>query len=256
MVPHGDGRTLCCYRSEGAAPGFLLVGGYGASSIMGKPLGPLLLKYARSRGQDALVMDFRGQGGSGGHWTEMTLPGMRDDLLLVARYFGLAGRIGIGASLGAWAMLAAQQVDCGLLRAMLALAPAVDWDCHYFAPKFAAEQVVQLPGGEWLVPDDQIRIRPAFIETAGEARLDPAKLRLDGALMVYQGEADAIVSPATTQALVRQLASCGEVALRMFRGAGHELTALRGAGLVEEFVRDCDSLLQQATAGQPRSAMN
>src|SRR3546814_957698 len=185
---------------------------------------------------------------------DMTLPGWRDGLLSVAGHGALAGRIGVGASLGAWAMLAAQQSDRTLLQAMLALAPAVDWDRHYFAPKLAAGKVVQQPEGEWLVAGDQIRIRPAFYETAGAARLDPRKLGLGGALIVYQGEADAIVPPVATKALVETLAPCGTVDLRMVPGAGHELSALRGEGLAEAFMRDCDSLLQRAIASQSRLA--
>jgi pimeloyl-ACP methyl ester carboxylesterase len=241
-----DGRRLCVYRCDGATPGLFGTGGYARQSAMAKPLGPALFDYAQRRGQACLLLDFRGQGQSPGTLADMTLPAMRDDILAVAAQFGLAGMIGIGASLGGWALLAAQQAQPGLLHGMLALAPAVDWDEIYFKPKLAAQQIGQAKTGEWVVQADGIVAHPALVETAGQARLDPARLRLPGGLRILQGEADAIVPAAATRALAARMAPCGPVSLRLLPGMDHNLTTLRSDGSVTAFAEECDLLLATA----------
>ena len=124
-IPSPDsGEAIAGYRLPGAAPGLLLVGGYGQQGPLGKIVGQLVFKYAQARGQDCVALDFRGQGQSAGERWAMTIPKMVADIFAIADHLALTGRIGIGASLGAWAILAAQQRRPQLLRGMLALAPA------------------------------------------------------------------------------------------------------------------------------------
>lgn len=235
------GHRLSSLHLAGEAPGLLLVGGYGRLSPVSKPFGQLAVSYCRARKLDLRILEFRGQGQSEGELLQLTLSDMRDDLLALAGQFELAGRIGIGASLGAWAMLAAQQKQPALLWGMLALAPALDWDQTYFAPRLADGRA-RRDGGTVAVPEDNIAVSERFLASAEDARLDLAGgLSLPGALRILHGSDDVIAPLSRSDDLARH---GGAITLRVFPGLGHEVSTLASRPLQQSFVEECDLLLQ------------
>lgn len=247
------GHRLTSLHIAGEGPGLLLVGGYGKLSPLAKPLGQLIALYCQSRKQDLRILEFRGQGSSEGQLSELAIPDMRDDLLTMADAFGLSGRIGIGASLGAWAMLAAQRQRPALLWGMLALAPALDWDRTYLAPRLADGRASRGSDGRIMVGEDNIEVSDRFLERADEARLDAAgALSMPGPLHILHGSDDAI-APLSRSAELAQRG--GAVALKVIPGLGHEVSTLPTQPLQQLFVAECDRLMQawrdRRAAGDP-----
>lgn len=236
------GHRLTSLHIAGDGPGLLLVGGYGKLSPLAKPFGQFIAVYSHSRKQDLRILEYRGQGSSEGQLSQLTIPDMRDDLLAMADAFGLAGRIGIGASLGAWAMLAAQQARPALLWGMLALAPALDWDRTYLAPRLADGRAGRSSDGNIVIAEDNIEVSDRFLERAEEARLAAAgELSLPGPLHILHGSADAIAPLSRSAELAQQ---GGDVALKALTGLGHEVSTLSTEPLQQLFIAECDLLVQ------------
>lgn len=247
------GHRLSSFHLAGASPGLLLVGGYGRLSPLGKPFGQLIAAYCQSRGLDLRILEFRGQGNSAGELSQLTIPDMRADLLALADQFGLVGRIGVGASLGAWAMLAAQQARPALLWGMVALAPALDWDRTYFAPRLADGRAHRDGDGGIVVREDNIVVSDRFLDSAVDARLDTTgDLSLPGPLRILHGSDDVIAPLSRAAELARH---GGNIALRVFPGLRHEVSTLSSKPLQQGFIEECDLVLQawrsRQAAGDP-----
>lgn len=242
------GQWLTCYHLPGAAPGLLVAGGFGALGVTEKPLGLSALLHGLKHGLRTVLVEYRGQGSSSGERWSMTVPRMRDDILAVADYFGLQNCIGIGASLGAWAMLAAQQRRPDLLWGMLALAPAFDWDKTYLAPRLADGRLVWKESGKLHESGTEMLVDPQLLATAHEARLVPEAVRVPGALLSLHGMADDIADPAHADSILDQLRRHNSVLLRRLDGQTHSVSTLEGEELQAEFYRACDMLIRQAVA--------
>lgn len=236
------GDRLACYHLPGAGSGLLVAGSFGPHSVTLKPLGMAALAHGRRRGLRTILVDYRGQGESSGERWSMTVPRMRDDILAVADYFGLRNCIGIGASIGAWVMLSAQQQRPDLLWSMLALAPAFDWDKTYLAPRLADGRLVLHESGKLHQPGMTMRIDPRLLETADEARLTPETIRLRGGLLSLHGTADTIADPAYADSILDVLRRDNQVLVRRLEGEEHGVSTLEGAKAQMEFYLACDVL--------------
>lgn len=239
------GEAIAGYRLAGALPGLLLVGGYGQQGPLGKMLGRVVFGYAQARGQDCVALDFRGQGQSGGERWGMTIPSMAADILAMADHLSLQGRIGIGASLGAWAMLAAQQRRPQLLRGMIALAPAFDWDQTYFAPRQADGRLQARPDGKLAEPGAAFMISPQLLATAPEWRLQPAGIALPDGLDVLHGTADELASFAQAEAVVRDFAGHVTATLQAAPDEDHSLSTLTSPRAQQLFMQQADAMLRR-----------
>lgn len=245
QLPHyvlnlSNGDRLGFVRIPGKTPELLVVGGYGKSALE-KPIGACTLNYALQRGQACTVLEFRGQGRSTMLPNGMAVPGMRDDLIAASVALGLRGCLGIGASLGAWAMLAAQQQNTGILWGMLALAPAIDWDLTYFKPLSERGALVANAAGQIQVPESGIVVGREFFDGLGTCRIDGAAAAIPGVVRVIHGDSDAIAPAERSQRLALELG--GD--LTILPGAGHEVSALQSQQSQEAFVQQCDLILMK-----------
>lgn len=249
-IPSPDnGEAIAGYRLPGAGPntgpGLLLVGGYGQQGPLGKLLGRVVFTYAQARGLDCVALDFRGQGQSGGERWGMTIPGMTSDIFAMADHLALQGRIGIGASLGAWAMLAAQQRRPQLLRGMIALAPAFDWDRTYFSPRQADGRLQTRPDGKLAESGAAFMISRPLLDTAEEWRLRSDGIALSDGLDVLHGTADELASFDHAAVVVRGFAQHISATMQPVPGEDHSLSTLTSPLAQQLFVQHCDALLQR-----------
>ncbi|MBK8160543.1 MAG: hypothetical protein IPK59_17825 [Rhodospirillaceae bacterium] len=240
-LPNGD--RLGFVRVGGAEPGLLVVGGYGKSALE-KPIGSIALQYALQRQRACIVLEFRSQGRSSPLAQGMSVPGMRDDILAAADTLGLRNCLGIGASLGAWALLAAQQQRNSLLWGMLALAPALDWDLTYFKPLSERGGLATHGNGQIHVPASGIVVSHDFFSGLDACRIRVDALRFKGPLHVIHG-ADDVVAPIARS---EQFAAESGATLIRLAGAGHEVSALQSATAQQAFVIECDTMLAPRAA--------
>lgn len=118
-------------------------------------------------------------------------------------------------------MLAAQQRRPDLIRNLLALAPAINWDQTFIRPRLAAG------------------------EDAEEARGTLADVALKDAVRILHGEQDGIAPVSEAVRLIEQLKPRCDVGIRMYQGVGHELSKLKGLPPRDLF-HVCDELLELA----------
>ncbi len=241
VVNFPGGIQLGFVRVPGKTPELLVVGGYGKSALE-KPIGTCILNFALQRGLACIVLEFRGQGRSSPLPHGMTIPGMRDDLIQAADSLGLRNCIGIGASLGAWAMLAAVERRRKLLWGMLALAPAIDWDLTYFKPLSERGGLQRNELGFVKALESGIIVGPSFFNDLDDCRIDMRSLILPGHLHVIHGAMDNIAPLERSDRLV---AECGGRLLVLPNG-GHEISALQSQESQNAFVRECDAIVARA----------
>lgn len=253
LVARPDGAKLSCFRLSGDGPGFLFAGGYGVESPMQSPAGMALLQYCAARHQDCVIVEFRGQGQSSGQLQDNTVVTMADDLLAVGEALGLVDRIGLGASLGAWALLAAQQRRPDLIRSLLALAPAINWDQTFIRPRLAAGKAVRSEDGVIRIPAHGVVLSGDFLEDAEEARVAFADIAMKDATRILHGDQDVIAPASEAMRLVAELALRGDAGIRMYQGVGHELSKLKGLPPRDLF-HVCDELLKLAAGAKAARA--
>lgn len=240
-LPTGD--RLGFVRVAGAEPGLLVVGGYGKSALE-KPIGSIALQYALQRQRACIVLEFRSQGRSSSLAQGMSVPGMRDDILAAAEALGLENCFGIGASLGAWALLAAQQRRNRLLWGMLTLAPAIDWDLTYFEPLSARGGLATDGNGHIHVPASGIVVSREFFNDLDACRIKAEALGLKGPHHIIHGTDDMVAPIARSE----QFAAESGAKLIRLPGAGHEVSALQSAAAQQAFVLECDAMLAPRAA--------
>lgn len=236
-----DGSRIGFVRVAGKLPEILVVGGYGKSALE-KPLGPYVLKFALTHGQACTVLEFRGQGRSSTATEGMTVPGMRADLTNAAQALGLHDCLGVGASLGAWAMLAAQQEQNRLLCKMIALAPAIDWDLTFFKPLSESGGLIVNGSGFMEARESGIRVSQAFFNGLDACRIRPAELALEGRLIIMHGDADPIAPISRAQRLAVEVGG----RLIVVPGGGHEVSALQSSSSRDVFAETCGAMLARA----------
>lgn len=245
VVSRPDGGDISCFRMSGKSPGFLFAGGYGVESPVQSTAGLGLLQYCAARNQDCVLVEFRGQGQSSGNLHDNTLASMVSDLVAASEALGLADRIAVGASLGAWALLAAQREKPSLIRSLLALAPAINWDQTFIRPRLEIGKAVRSADGLIRLPAHGIVLSGDFLEKAEEARAAFADIAVKDAIRILHGDQDGIAPASESIRLVAELAPRCDTHIRLYKGVGHELSKLKGLP-VQDLFRECDYLLKLA----------
>lgn len=249
VVAQPDGEKISCFRVAGDGPGFLFAGGYGVESPMQSAAGIGLLQYCAARNQDCVLVEFRGQGQSSGKLHDNTLASMVADLLATSDALELTNRIAVGASLGAWALLAAQQRRPGLIRSLLGLAPAINWDQTFIRPRLEIGKAVRSADGLIRMPRHGIVLSGDFLEEAEEARVAFADIAVKDAVRILHGDQDGIAPASESIRLIDELAPRCDANIRMYTGVGHELSKLKGLPVADLF-HECDYLLKLATGAE------
>lgn len=222
------------------------MGGYGARSIVEKPLGAELIQYAQANKQDLVIMDLPDQGGEDEtRWARITVPDYVDYILDITNRLNLSGRVGVGASLGGWALARAHQLHGALLWNALLLSPAFDWDKEYFAEHIAAG-TIKWNGYFLKIERDNLKLYPDLIQTAPQARITFSALKLPGPIRILQGNSDVIVTPDSVARFQDRAKRACMVSVKYLDDVGHELSTLSAGDAVEPFLQDLDLLVENA----------
>jgi pimeloyl-ACP methyl ester carboxylesterase len=225
MLSRPDGTRICVHRMRAPGPDLLLLGGYGRSSPLRKPIGATVLAFCKANRLGLAALEFRGQGGSSGALQRQTPADMRDDVLAVCRELGLCRTIGLGASLGGWVMMAAQATEPTLLRGALLLAPAIDWDRHFLLPAISVGRGIVQPDGDVAFPSDSLLLGGSFMTGIEALRLPAGDIGMTGPLRILHGGHDRIVPLATSAEFVARHGAHLPMNLRVLPAEGHGLSA-------------------------------
>jgi pimeloyl-ACP methyl ester carboxylesterase len=241
MLTQPSGYKLACHRFLGNGPGVLLVGGYGNSSLL-SPLGTKVLAWCQANSQDFVVLDFMGQGCSTGNLHDITIPTIADDIAAVSSQLSLTSRFGIAASLGGWGMLVAAAANPTIFSSLLLLAPAIDWDETFVAPRLADGRASRDDAGV-ITLEDHVVLSNAFLDTAPQARVDARAIAPSCAVKIIVGADDTTVDQAKIRDLVDRLRGHCDVSWRTLPDEDHQLAKLRTADSQVAFFQEAGMLL-------------
>ncbi|MBC8024053.1 MAG: alpha/beta fold hydrolase [Burkholderiales bacterium] len=185
------GSRVAVYEA-GAERGtrILVVGGFTSRPVCEGPLVESLGK-AISRGARCTMIDLASCGNSrcGG---ELTMDTWVEDLAFVAGARSDADTVFVGLSMGAWVMLALHQRERLPVRAMCALAPAIDWDAEYVWP--GIERGRFRKDGKYVMTAEKRLLPVSLLESMEKFRLNGKTFEARAPIHVIQGERDELVS--------------------------------------------------------------
>ena len=125
----------------------------------------------RFPGRRALALDFRGHGRSGKPVPPIPWPYFAQDVLAVARHFGVRDALGVGHSMGGHSLVSAAIDHPEIFAALLLVDPVIFPPAHYGAPPPDASFILRRRN-RWASPSemfDRFRTRPPFASWHPEA---------------------------------------------------------------------------------------
>lgn len=146
-----DGATIAYRRREGKAPGVMFLGGF--MSDMNGIKAVTLDLHCRQTGRAFVRFDYYGHGESTGRFEDGTIGRWRDDALAVLDEIASGPQILVGSSMGGWIMSLVAMARPARVKALIGVAPALDFTEDLLFAKFDASQrakiardgVIELP---------------------------------------------------------------------------------------------------------------
>jgi pimeloyl-ACP methyl ester carboxylesterase len=231
----GDERRIAFLRVPAAErgadmPGLFWLGGF--KSDMRSTKASALLAWAEGRGRAALAFDYSGHGESSGAFEEGTIGRWFEEAVAVFRAETKGPQIVIGSSMGGWiALLLARALaatgEANRLRALILIAPAVDFTAHMwegFSEKIRRTIETE---GKWLRPSqhspEPYPITRQLIEDGKNHLLLGGTIRTHASVHILQGMQDPDVPWKRATLLIEHLAGDPAV-LTLVKDGDHRLS--------------------------------
>lgn len=214
------GSTLALYEMGSTGPQIIVVGGLSARPVCEGPL-KASLEAAVARGARCTMVDLAARGRST-HRGRLTMDTWFDDLEFVAAPLSHADTLFIGASVGAWLMLALHERRRLPLGAMCALAAAVDWDTTFVMPGIDAGRLTR--GTEHVMAKDVAMLPLSVLDSMEGFRLEGRPFVASAPLHMIHGDGDDALYGAALQMSGRVVGS--ECTFESLAGEGHEVAKL------------------------------
>jgi hypothetical protein len=221
-----SGETIAYLRRPGKPPGILWLGGF--KSEMSGTKATALDAWAARRGRALLRFDYFGHGRSSGNFRDGTIARWRDDALAMLDRLAAGPQILVGSSMGGWIALLAARERPERVKAMLLIAPAVDFtETSMWArmpPEVRAEIMER---GEWLWPSvydaEPYPITRALVEDGRRHLMLGSPIRLGFPVRILQGMKDPDVPWQHAVKLMETIE--GDVALTLLKHGDHRLSS-------------------------------
>ena len=220
-----DGETIAYLRRDGKAPTIVWFGGF--KSDMTGTKAEALDCWAANAGHAFLRFDYFGHGRSSGDFRGGTITRWRNDALAIVDRLTTGPLVVVGSSMGAWLGLLAAQQRPQRIRALLLLAPAVDFTETLLWARLSPEIRDELAAtGEWLrasaYDPEPYPITRTLIEDGRNHLLLNATIRLDCPVRILQGMRDPDVPWTHAISLVERLS--GDAVLSLVKDGDHRLS--------------------------------
>jgi pimeloyl-ACP methyl ester carboxylesterase len=220
-----DGETIAYLQRGGKTPVVLWLGGF--KSDMQATKAQALARWAERTDRAFLRFDYFGHGASSGDFRKGTIGRWRDDALAVIDTLAKADLVLVGSSMGGWIALLAGLARPERIKAMLLIAPAVDFTEALLwprLPKDARQRILE--HGEWLRPSaydpEPYPITKGLIDDGRRHLLLDSRLKFPFPVRILQGMKDPDV-PWQHAAKVAE-AMEGDVTLTLARNGDHRLS--------------------------------
>ena len=187
-----DGETLAWRRVEGEGATVLWLGGF--RSDMGGSKAQRLADWALASGRSYLRFDYFGHGESSGAFVDGAIGRWRADALAVIDELTTGPLVLVGSSMGGWIACLAALARPERIKALVLIAPAVDFTDKLIEPELNDEARAAIErDGVWVRPSDYSDGDPITRQLLQEGRawsVLPGPVEITAPLRVLQGLAD------------------------------------------------------------------
>ncbi|MCC6135689.1 MAG: alpha/beta hydrolase [Candidatus Contendobacter sp.] len=221
-----DGQTLAYYRSPGAQPGVVFLGGF--TSDMTGIKATTLDRWCRERGQAFVRFDYSGHGTSSGRFADGTIGQWAQEALAVLDQLTEGPQLLVGSSMGAWLMLLTALARPERIAGLLGLACAADFTEYLLwerldeplRERLRRERVISLPSA---YGEPYIIALNLLEEAKTHQLLNRSELQINGPVRLIHGMADADVPWRTSLQVMEKLTS-PDVRLILVKDGEHTLS--------------------------------
>jgi pimeloyl-ACP methyl ester carboxylesterase len=244
-----DGERLAWRAVEGAAPAIVWMGGF--RSDMTGTKAQALAEWAWSQGRAFVRFDYFGHGESSGDFADGDVTRWRDDALAVIDQLTTNELVLVGSSMGGWIACLAAMARPQRIKALVLIAPALDFTEKLMAPGIPPEGLADLArDGVWLRPSqygDPYPISQKLLDDGARwSILDGEPVPVDVPVRVLQGAEDPDVPWTHALELAKALRS-PNVVFGLIKDGDHRLSRpqdlARLIGVVDELAQlDADKL--------------
>jgi len=220
-----DGETIAYLQRAGKTPLVLWLGGF--KSDLQATKAQALMRWAEDHDRAFLGFEYFGHGSSSGDFRNGTIGRWRGDALAVIDRLTEGRVVLVGSSMGGWIALLAALARQERVRAMLLIAPAVDFTEELLwkrLPESARHQILE--EGEWMRPTEYdpepYPVTKGLIEEGRNHLLLGSSLKFSCPIRILQGMNDPDVPWKHTVRLVEALE--GDVGLTLMKNGDHRLS--------------------------------
>lgn len=191
-LDRGDGHRLAYVKRDGSGPGVMFLGGF-RSDMTGTKASALDV-WAQGAGRAFVRFDYFGHGVSSGAWSKATITRWREDSLAVLDQLTNGPQVLVGSSMGGWMALLAAMARPDRVKALVLIAPAVDftealmWEQFPLHVREAIEKE-----GVWMAPSaygEAYPITRTLIEDGRTWSILDAPIPVTCPVHILQGYAD------------------------------------------------------------------
>ncbi len=243
-------RDIAYRRRDGAAPGFVWLGGY--RSDMKGTKAEALDRWAAENGRAFLRFDYSGHGESGGRFEDGTISRWLEESLAAVRGLTAGPQILVGSSMGAWITLRLVQElqkagEGGRVAGLLLIAPAPDFTSDLVWPKLTKKQKREIEVTGMLGQPSAYSEAPyvytrRLFEDGEKNRVLTGIIDTHCPVTILQGMQDPDVPYAHALKLVEHLPA-DDVTLSLVRDGDHRLSRPQDIAMM---LRAADGLVQLA----------
>ena len=213
-------------RVAGNGPEVMFCGGFRSNMAGTKALA--LEAHCTAAGRAFTRFDYRGHGESDGAFTDGTIGGWLEDTLAVLDEVTCKPVVLVGSSMGAWIALLAAQVRPDRVKAIVLVAPAVDFTETLIWERLpAADRAILERDGVWLRQSDYAeepdQITLELIEEGRNHLLLGRPIEFDGPVRILHGMADETV-PWRFAIRVAEALTGGDVIVTLVKNGDHRLS--------------------------------
>lgn len=221
-----NGAHIAYERLAGRTPTFVWLGGF--KSDMTGTKAEALAEWARKRGQGFVRFDYSGHGRSSGRFIDGTIGSWLSDTLAMIDRVTAGPLCLVGSSMGAWLALLATQARPDRVKALLLIAPAVDFTERLLLPALKEDARRQLAEtGQASLQSgyepEPYPITNGLIEDGRRRLLLDAPIPISGPVRILQGGSDCDV-PVAHARLVADRIGSPDLAFELIEDGDHRLS--------------------------------
>jgi len=193
ILARASGATIAYHHLFGKGPGVIFCTGFKSDMTGGKALA--LETWCRTEARQFTRFDYQGHGASSGRFEDGTIGQWREDALAVLDEVTSGPQVVVGSSMGGWIACLMAIARPERIRAIVGIAPAVDFTQALLWPRLDADARRQIEEeGVWLRPsvydDGPYPITKTLIEDGKSHLLMPGPIPFKGPVRLIHGMQD------------------------------------------------------------------